>query len=779
MSQDNIKGADDRQLDPKFEDIVFPDELKALKDRSSASTRSPVNPGGLPDFAANLNPDEEKSPFFQHTLSLLENESQNDLWEAWAEKKPGKRHRGLTGLALSGGGIRSSTLNLGIIQVLDKIGLFSCLDYLSTVSGGGYVGSSISANYSTPKSDEPALQLTPEEKLEQAKSRFPYRHQSGKPEPAGFLQLRNYSNFLVPHGFIDYMKLPVQVIRGIIVNFLVLLPWIILLALFSSRFMAGDAGQKFWTWPDLIPRFFTSNPFSLTLTALLLFAGFAIVFPVARRFEIWASGWSKTTWFRSSYESVMVIVLLMIAALAVLELQPVALNALNALDEVERDGLTAAISTVAGLLALLGNYFARQIKTLLGRWSLYIVAFLGVLAFWLLYLILTGWFLQTPSWWASALPKAPPAVLLGGAVLLLLFWSFVFVSANALSMHNFYRDRLAKAFLFRTDTKQDSVDSSIDPRMTELSAEIGPFHLINTTLNTTQFPENFRKGRHAEPFFVSSLFSGSRITGYCRTSQLEEQQKDASLSTAVATSGAAVSSHMGVHSNPALRFILSVLNIRLGYWIINPMYFDKEKRNVWMKIGRFFSVGVGRFFQELFGLITYKTSFIYLSDGGHIENMGIYELVRRRCRLIIVGDGECDPEYTFQGLSDAMRLIRVDFGITIEMDGLDEIRNGEQQFARGTIKYPDGRLGYLIYLKSSLLGDDMVEATVSGEAYVSSPLRADDRRFDELSYMANYKAKNPSFPQESTGDQFFDETQFESYRALGYLIADRAFTWEQ
>ena len=74
MSQDNIKGADDRQLDPKFEDIVFPEELKALKDRSSASTRSPVDPGGLPDFAANLNPDEEKSPFFQHTLSLLENE---------------------------------------------------------------------------------------------------------------------------------------------------------------------------------------------------------------------------------------------------------------------------------------------------------------------------------------------------------------------------------------------------------------------------------------------------------------------------------------------------------------------------------------------------------------------------------------------------------------------------------------------------------------------------------------------------------------------------------
>jgi len=573
------------------------------------------------------------------------------------------------------------------------------------------------------------------------------------------------------------MKLPVQVVRGIIVNFLVLLPWIILLALLSSQLMTGDAGQKSWIWPDSIPSLFTSSPFSLTLTALVFFAGLAIVFPVARRSEILFGGWSDILRFRSYYESAMVFVLLVIAVLAVVELQPFALNALDGLKY--PGGVTATVGTVAGLLATFGNYFARQIKTLLGRWSLYIVALLGVLAFWLLYLLLTAWFMQTPDWWANALPQTAPAVLLLPMAIVLLLWSFLFVSANALSMHNFYRDRLAKAFLFRTDAQQRSVDSSIDPKLTGLSTEIGPFHLVNTTLNTTVFPERFRKGRHAEPFFLSSLYTGSRITGYCQTSQLENHQKDVSFSTAVATSGAAVSSHMGVHSNPALRFILSVLNIRLGYWIINPMYFNVKNRPALMKIGRLFSVGVGRFFQELIGLISYKTSYVYLSDGGHIENLGIYELVRRQCRLIIVGDGECDPEYSFQGLSDALRLIRVDFGINIEMDGLDEIRNGEQQFARGTINYPNGRSGYLIYLKSSLLGDDMIEATVSGDAYVSSPLRADDRRFDELGYMANYKAKNPSFPQESTGDQFFDETQFECYRALGYLIANRAFTREQ
>ncbi len=69
----------------------------------------------------------------------------------------------------------------------------------------------------------------------------------------------------------------------------------------------------------------------------------------------------------------------------------------------------------------------------------------------------------------------------------------------------------------------------------------------------------------------------------------------------------------------------------------------------------------------------------------------------------------------------------------------------------------------------------MIEATVSSEAYLNSPLRTDARLFDKLGFIAHYKAKHPAFPHETTGDQFFDETQFEVYRALGYLIADRAF----
>jgi hypothetical protein len=775
VATDRIEDAANRGLHSIFEDGVFPAELSAVAGRSPAATRPPDRPRGLPDFARCWNAAEPQSPFFQHTLQLLEDPEQDRRWDEWASQDPARRHAGLTGLALSGGGVRSSTLNLGIVQVLQRVGLFQCIDYLSTVSGGGYVGSSISTNYSELRKGAAPGPLTPEKKLKRANERFPYRHERGTPEPVGFLQLRDYSSFLVPRGFIDYLKLPVQLIRGVVVNVLVLLPWIILFAVASSLLMRVDGDRAAWLWNVTITESWAGQPFPVTLRLVLLFLLLAVVFPVARRLELMSGRGPMMGRFRSLYESAMVFVLIGAGGMAWVELQPVAVSGFRGWI----DTASAGVGAAAGILATFGYKFAKQIKYVVGRWALYIVAALGVLAFWFFYLLFTSWLLfpDRPSWWPPE-PFASPLILMLPIAIVLLIWSFTLVSANALSMHNFYRDRLCQAFLFRVNEKTGTVDAGVDPKLSELSDEIGPLHLVNTALNTRELPERFRRGRHCEPFFLSSLYSGSRITGYCRTRKLEEAQSDLSLSTAVATSGAAVTSSMGVYTNAALRFILSVLNVRLGYWILNPMYFDPNRRTLAMRIGRLFSVGVGRFFQELLGLITYRTSYVYLSDGGHIENLGIYELIRRQCRLIIVGDGECDPAYTFQGLADALRLVRVDFGINIEMDGLDRIRNGEQQFARGTIEYPGGRRGYLVYLKSSLLGDDMVQATISPEAYLSSALRADNRRFDELGYIAHYKVTHPAFPQEPTGDQFFNETQFEVYRALGYLIADRAFSKE-
>jgi hypothetical protein len=157
----------------------------------------------------------------------------------------------------------------------------------------------------------------------------------------------------------------------------------------------------------------------------------------------------------------------------------------------------------------------------------------------------------------------------------------------------------------------------------------------------------------------------------------------------------------------------------------------------------------------LFGTADDESRFVDISDGGHFENLGIYELVRRRCRLIIACDAECDPDMTFASLGNVIRICEVDFGAKIKID-VSSIRKDRRtgrstsHCAVGKIEYGNGGLGTLIYIKSSLLED-------------------------ENTAVLQYLSQHPDFPQESTADQFFTEDQFESYRKLGYDCTKRTF----
>ncbi|HEX9735476.1 MAG TPA: patatin-like phospholipase family protein, partial [Thermoanaerobaculia bacterium] len=148
---------------------------------------------------------------------------------------------------------------------------------------------------------------------------------------------------------------------------------------------------------------------------------------------------------------------------------------------------------------------------------------------------------------------------------------------------------------------------------------------------------------------------------------------------------------------------------------------------------------------------------VNLSDGGHIENMAAIELLRRRCKFVVIGDGEADPELSFNGLATLIRYARIDLGIRIDID-LDALRLGDgrrsqSHFAVGRIRYPfETEDGYLLYLKSSFSGDE-----------------------DEV--VKEYRAQHPDFPHEPTADQFFDEGQFEAYRALGQHVAECALAY--
>lgn len=326
---------------------------------------------------------------------------------------------------------------------------------------------------------------------------------------------------------------------------------------------------------------------------------------------------------------------------------------------------------------------------------------------------------------------------------LALLWSTLF-NINQISPHHFYRNRLSKCYLQTPNHNNDRI------KLSELLNVKAPYHLINTAVNLPNSKNENLRGRNSDFFLFSKHYCGSLITGYAKTGELEEVDTNLNLGTAMAISGAAASPHMGTLSIKGAQLWLSLLNIRLSYWLPNPSNFliKKQVRKAPTPLS---------LWKEMLSKMSEEDELLNLSDGGHIENLAIYELLRRRCRYIIAVDGEADPGMNFSGLMTLIRLASIDFGIKIDIDLSDLAKNSEgcsrSHFALGKIYYgkeDNHQFGYLLYIKSSMTGN-------------------------EPDYINSYRKKSPSFPHESTADQFFSEEQFEAYRALGQHIAEDLF----
>jgi hypothetical protein len=225
------------------------------------------------------------------------------------------------------------------------------------------------------------------------------------------------------------------------------------------------------------------------------------------------------------------------------------------------------------------------------------------------------------------------------------------------------------------------------------------------------------------------------------------------LGTAMAISGGAASPNMGAKTVGRLTFLLTLLNVRLGYWLPNPSVF--RGRRLVLRSLLTTGAGVNYLFREALGRLHARRAYVNVSDGGHMENLGVFELLRRRCRLIISVDGEADPNLRFTSLVKLMVYARIDLGIEIDIDlaAIRKIEDGvsTQNWVVGKIDYGNGEVGSLLYLKS-----------------------CNSRA--ESEFVRGYRERETDFPHQSTADQFFDETQFEAYRALGYCIANDAFS---
>jgi hypothetical protein len=354
----------------------------------------------------------------------------------------------------------------------------------------------------------------------------------------------------------------------------------------------------------------------------------------------------------------------------------------------------------------------------------------------------------------SVLTRSQPLPLLALVLLLLAVGWFMarYVNINTFSLHGMYRERLIRAYLGASNPERrasqftgfaadDNIPmGSLDPRRR-------PFHVLNLTLNLVGSSRLDWQQRKAQPFTVSPLACGNADLGY-RPSAAYGGDRGISLGTAIAISGAAASPAMGSFSSPAVGFILTLFNARLGAWLGNP---GPAGGKTWHHSGP--RAAIRALFKEALGLTTNESEYVYLSDGGHFENFGLYEMVRRRCRTIVVLDGGADPKLTFDDLGNALRKIRIDLRIPIDFDDDSALRARELRVrcAVAAIRYsavdgpvPDGRL---LYFKPLLRGNEPPD-------------------------VASYGRAHPEFPHQSTANQWFDEAQTESYRQLGLHTVD-------
>ncbi len=336
------------------------------------------------------------------------------------------------------------------------------------------------------------------------------------------------------------------------------------------------------------------------------------------------------------------------------------------------------------------------------------------------------------------------------------------VPANKFSLHDMYHHRLTRAYLGASrEHRRPNAFTGFDPDDDlELAALAGqrPLHIVNTTLNMTLDARQGRQETRALSFTFSPLHAGSHALGAYRSSAAYAfdplRRRGITLGSAVTISGGAASPQMGNFTSPTMAFLLALFNARLGVWLGNP---GEAGRDTWR--ARDPKAVLAPIVREMLGWTTCTNPYVFLSDGGHFDNLGLWEMVLRRVRHIVVVDGGCDAEYRFADLAAAVRRARVDHGAEIAFDAeaMNVLRDQpvKPHLVAGTIRYAEApeKVGSIVYIKPALSNDEPVD-------------------------VVSYRSAHPTFPHESTANQWFTDAQFESYRALGFHSVQAALADE-
>ncbi len=621
------------------------------------------------------------------------------------DTEPSQRPEKLTGLGLSGGGIRSAIFNLGLLQAMEKYHFLHQTDYLSTVSGGGYIGSSMTWFCSHLETSFPFVWHN-----SSTTSSMPDPQKESVREALEWL--RAHGGYLTPGNGLNLYSLLAAILAGTLVSLTVLVP-VLLLAIY---FLQNIELMNFTGFGLIL---LVGKWMLLAFCILVFLYSISTAISSMRRFTMQRR-------FRERMGRLLVygIVLLLIGTL------PLVHEYIN--DHWKSWVSAISFSGIAAMaISLVGSKKGSEVKGLrsaLLSVGLIALAYGVFLALYHLAVHLE----QIPVWLYIAA---------GLSVLLALL-----ANINHVSMHRYYRNRLMEAFMGISHNSGHNDDPDCC-RLADIPQTEYPYHIINTNLQTVGSDLPRLQQRGAESFILTPEYCGSKSTGYLATR--EYVGNSLNLATATAISGAAADTNTYATKSRPLNFIMALLNLRLGYWIRNPSHpatiLKQFSRPPWYLY----------LFREILGRgLSEKHKHIHLSDGGHFENLGLYELIRRKCDYILISDVSADPDFKFGDLGHAIELARTDFGAIIDID-IQNIRPdasgvSAKAYSVGSITYENGRQGLLLYIKTAFIKD----------------LPAD---------VVAYKRAHSKFPDESTADQFFDESQFEAYRELGYQIGKDIF----
>lgn len=722
----------------------------------------------------------------------------------------------VVGLAISGGGIRSATFALGVVQGLVRRGMLQHVDVMSTVSGGGYLGSFLSSFLNTdantheqcgPTGDKAPFKRDGNPLIETA-DEAPAKWDVVK-DSAATRFLRNHSTYILPSGFGAWTRAIGMAAFGVLANFVILFTlvfWGVLAThLMESQelqslyavVLSGRVLESWWWAPSVIAK--CCWGFAVALVVML---------PLVQR--VGRLGVCRRR-LRTMFEWGTLRICCLALLITGIEYLPIAhygyLRLMHAIGEwLPSHGSKGwswtatfvAIGQAATFILARSQWLQKlgltrpQLKAIFTV----LLAIAGPMLMLYVYFELSRVYIASPPKVAVSLPQVwrIPELFGEGLTSQQLLWCLaiggsvvsLIQNINFSSLHRYYRNRLCETYLLRwkSQTEVTPVDPQLLSELRQEPQSTAPYHLINGALNLQASTVPELRGRDCDFFLFSKHYCGSPILGYRPTTEWQNYDAHLDLGTAMAISGAAASPQMGTGTDRSKSFLLTMLNVRLGYWLRRP---DRGCMPAGL-VRTFGAPGPLCLFREALNWVDEKENYVNVTDGGHIENLGVYELLRRRCKYIIAIDGECDPQLDFPSLMQLQRFAEIDFRVRIDLNpdrirwvtskpvapakDADKNHNANEfdtaspppptysraHFAFGQITYPDDgsgnpAVGWLIYIKLSVTGN-------------------------EPPYVLDYRLRHPDFPHQSTSDQIFEEDQFEAYRRLGEHITDDLFSDE-